>query len=155
MAGGSSQASRDIVVHKIARKKFPLALLLKIGAAVAALVVLAVVFGPSVWRQHCARRDARAIAEGLELYVMENRQFPQGSPAEICALLRGESRGDQNLKKLDYIAASANEMNAAGEFIDPWGTPYRISMSGKMRVYSCGPNQRDEQGTGDDLGSWD
>jgi hypothetical protein len=86
--------------------------------------------------------------------MLENRDYPTGTVADVCALLRGESRGGQNPKKLDYLEASASEMNATGEFVDPWGTPYRFATADKVRVYSCGPNKKDEQGAGDDIGNW-
>jgi len=81
-------------------------------------------------------------------------RFPQGSWAEIAAILRGQNVGGQNPKQLDYIVARIHGMNAAGEFIDPWGTPYRISTESGVRVYSCGPNRADEKGGGDDIASW-
>lgn len=45
------------------------------------------------------------------------------------------------------------------ELKDPWAEPYRLVYrgSGTWRVYSCGPDRRDEQGQGDDLvvpGGW-
>ena len=45
-----------------------------------------------------------------------------------------------------------------GAFLDPWGTPYRIDLSNpeEPRVWSCGPNRRDEGGAkgSDDIVSW-
>jgi type II secretory pathway pseudopilin PulG len=135
-------------------KKFPVALALKIGAVLGVVILLAIIFGPSAYRAHCARRDSRALVVALEVFVLENGDFPKGSYADICALLRGETRNGQNPRKLDYIEASVGEMNAAGEFVDPWGSPYKIATEGKLRVYSFGKNRKDDQGTGDDLGNW-
>jgi type II secretory pathway pseudopilin PulG len=117
---------------------------------VAALLLVASV---PLWRRHFAKRDVTVLAEALRGFVHENGCPPTGSRAQIAALLRGESVGGQNPKKLDYVVASMSEMNAEGEFVDPWGTPYRLSAS-NARAYSCGPNRRDEDGNGDDICSW-
>ena len=81
----------------------------------------------------------------------EHGAYPEGTTAEICALLLGRDVRGQNPKQLGYIDAQANELNASGEFVDPWGTPYRIIIHSAPRVYSCGPNKIDEGGAGDDV----
>ena len=102
-----------------------------------------------------AKHDVDVLALSLEGYATEHDgAYPQGKPAEIARLLLGQSVGDQNPQKLDYIETEAHEINAAGELIDPWGTPYRILFTPSARVYSCGPNRVDEQGNGDDITSW-
>jgi hypothetical protein len=121
--------------------------------AAAALVLAAVVAHPYLQRRH-AKHDVDVLALALEGYAREHGQYPQGTPAQISALLRGEAVGEQNQGKLDYVEASAQEMNAAGEFIDPWGTPYGILFSPQAQVSSCGPNRIDESGGGDDIASW-
>ena len=101
-----------------------------------------------------ARHDVQIIALALDGFALENRGYPQGTRAEICRLLRGESINGQNPRKLDYVEALPSEMNRAGEFLDPWGEPYRISADPNVRVYSCGPNRLDERGDGDDIANW-
>jgi type II secretory pathway pseudopilin PulG len=101
-----------------------------------------------------ARHDVQVIALALDGFTFENGDYPKGTRGEICRLLRGESINGQNPKKLDYVEALPSEMNSTGEFLDPWGEPYRISVDPKVRVYSCGPNRNDEQGDGDDIASW-
>ena len=121
---------------------------------VIALVILgglAAWLGPQQWRLARARHDVRVLLIGLTGFERETGRLPQGSVAEICGLLRGDNVQGQNPKRLDYIEAKSYEMNAAGEFVDPWGTPYRIATSPQPRAYSCGPNKRDEQGRGDDI----
>ena len=98
-----------------------------------------------------AQGDATAIFQALNAYVSEQGELPKGSFSVVCRLLRGESVEGQNLKHLDYIEAEGAEVNAKGELIDPWGNAYRISLEGKLRVYSCGPNGVDDQGKGDDI----
>jgi type II secretory pathway pseudopilin PulG len=101
-----------------------------------------------------ARHDVQIIALALDGFVQENRDYPKGTRGEICRMLRGESVNGQNPKKLDYIEAQPYEVNASGEFVDPWGEPYRFAVDPKARVYSCGPNRIDELGEGDDIASW-
>jgi type II secretory pathway pseudopilin PulG len=102
-----------------------------------------------------ARSDVAVLTLALDGFAREHGSYPTGTCTEICALLRGEDVAGQNPKRLDYVEASAHEMNAAGEFIDPWGTPYRILTSPTGRAYSCGPNRIDEQGLGDDISAGD
>ena len=56
-------------------------------------------------------------------------------------------------------AAPAPGQAVDAELKDPWARPYRLVYrgSGTWRIYSCGPNQADEEGLGDDLvlpGGW-
>jgi hypothetical protein len=101
-----------------------------------------------------ARHDVQVLALALDVFARENGDYPKGTPGEICQMLRGESINGQNLKKLDYIEAEPQEMDGTGEFIDPWGDPYRMLIEPTARVYSFGPNHIDEHGDGDDIASW-
>lgn len=101
-----------------------------------------------------ARHDVQVTAIAMDGFAMENGDYPKGTRGEICRMLRGESINGQNPKKLDYVEAMPTEMNGSGEFVDPWGVPYRISVDPKARVYSTGPNRIDEHGDGDDIVSW-
>jgi hypothetical protein len=121
-----------------------------LGVAIAATIWI----GIPQWKLHKAHRDVTILAVALDGYAVEQHEYPHGAFADVCALLRGESVNGQNPQKLDYVEASAYEMNAAGEFIDPWGTPYRILTESQGRAYSCGPNRLDEHGDGDDIASW-
>jgi len=101
-----------------------------------------------------ARHDVKVIALALDGFARENGDYPKGTPGEICRMLRGETINGQNAKRLDYLDAQPNELSRLGEFMDPWGEPYRMLVDGKARVYSCGPNRVDEHGEGDDITSW-
>ena len=91
-----------------------------------------------------AQHDVDELALGLKAYLITFGEFPSGSAAEICEALSGKNREHAPV-------VEAYEVNAAHEFIDPWGTPYRMSFEGNLKVYSCGPNKLDEQGKGDDI----
>jgi hypothetical protein len=136
---------------KLSRKKRRWRRIALIGVPV--LVVLVVAAIP-LWRRYKAKHDVEILAFALRGFAAENGHLPTGTQAQIAKLLRGENIGGQNPKRLDYVEASLSEMNSAGEFIDPWGTPYRISDQGDARAYSCGPNRQDENGEGDDICSW-
>lgn len=121
-----------------------------------AVVVLLGAIGWLILRQaklSRARHDVALLVLGLDGFAREHGQYPAGTPAQICALLRGEKVDGQNPRRLDYISADVGETNAAGDFVDPWGTPYVLLTSPHARAYSCGPNRVDEQGKGDDVSS--
>lgn len=119
-------------------------------AAVA--VVLGSTVGVRLWKVFWARHDVSELVVALEAYRIKFGHPLEGSTAEICAALRGEDAGGQNP---DHEAVvEFYKVNAAGEFVDPWGTAYRILAGPDVRVYSCGPNRVDESGAGDDIASW-
>ena len=130
-------------------KRKMLMLTISIGLPVLALGTW-LISGPI--RQHKkAQSDATALFQALNAYAAEQGELPHGSYATICQLLRGKSLDGQNTKHLDYIEAEGVEINAKGEFLDPWGHPYVINFEKRLRVFSCGPNGRFEEGQGDDI----
>jgi len=72
---------------------------------------------------------------------------PVGNNSEITAALKGN-----NSKSINFIDAEAGmRVNAGGELVDPWGTPYffhQISAA-EMEVRSAGPDKT--MWTDDDL----
>lgn len=122
-----------------------------VGAAVVlAGVIVLVVVRPARQRAR-AQHDTDVLRVALAFYRHDYGEFPSGSPATIARLLRGESVGGQNPRRLDYIEIHPRELNADGELIDPWGMPYRMVTEPRLVVYSCGPNRVDEGGAGDDI----
>lgn len=143
--------SRDVM---IAPKKIPPA---KIGlwAGIAVGVVAFGIFaGRPLWKQHCASRDVRELAFALKGFEQVYGRAPKGNAAAIAAILTGKNTEGQDADKTPIIEATAHEFNTVGEFVDPWGNPYRIEVSPSVAVYSLGPNGKDEQGKGDDIKSW-
>ena len=137
-------------VSRHQRKHYWIAAL--IGAAVLALVLMVAL--PPWLRKRQAKHDVDTLVLALKGFALENGGYPKGSPSQLAAILRGENIGGQNPKRLDYVVANMGEMNAAGEFVDPWGKAYRISIEPDASAYSCGPNRQDENGAGDDITSW-
>ena len=151
MESGSNQTARPL--GQTLKKKPALFWIVLSVLILAAAVVSA--FTVHHFSKHSqARHDVQVIALALDGFAFENRGYPQGTRGEVCRLLRGESINGQNPKKLDYVEALPTEMNGSGEFVDPWGEPYRISVDSQIRVYSCGPNRLDEHGDGDDIAGW-
>lgn len=124
-------------------------LIICISLPVLAIVGFAV-SGP-IRRHNKAQADVNALMTALSSYASEQGELPHGSYATICQLLLGKSVDGQNTKHLDYIDAEGQEVNAKGEFLDPWGNPYRIIVDKGLHVYSCGPNGIDDHGAGDDV----
>ena len=73
-------------------------------------------------------------------------QNPVGTNAEIMKALMGGNPHQASLGPLD-----GQQLNAKGELIDPWGTPYFFhQLSGDvMEIHSAGPDKI--MGTSDDL----
>jgi hypothetical protein len=63
---------------------------------------------------------------------------PVGTNAEITKALHGD-----NPRHADFLSSSVNPVNAAGELVDPWGTPYFFhQLSGHvMEIRSAGPDK--------------
>jgi type II secretory pathway pseudopilin PulG len=135
------------------KRKSPLVWVV-VSGLIAVAATVGVFMASRIGKHSQARHDVQIIALALDGFMHENGEYPKGTHGEICRMLRGESINGQNPKKLDYIEAQPYEVNASGEFVDPWGEPYRFSIGPKVRVYSCGPNHIDEQGEGDDITSW-
>jgi type II secretory pathway pseudopilin PulG len=81
-----------------------------------------------------ARHDVEVLALALDGFAREQRECPRSDFAQICRLLLGETVDGQNPRKLDYVEAQQYEISTRGEFVDTWGTPYRVLLSPAMRV---------------------
>ena len=115
------------------------------------LAIAGLLVSQPIRRHNKAQNDVNALMQGLSAYASEQGELPHGSYATICRLLRGESIEGQNPKRLDYIEVEAQELNAKGEILDPWGNPYRIIIENGLHVYSCGPSGIDKYGQGDNI----
>ena len=107
-------------------------------------------------RETEAVRDVLALRNALQSYKAANGgALPpnKGNAAIMAALLKKGPEGGAD------FARESPTLNAAGEFLDPWGTPYRIDTSNPEfpRIYSAGPDKMDSGGAAgsDDIASWD
>ncbi len=63
---------------------------------------------------------------------------PVGSNQEITRALQGD-----NPRQINFLKADGNRVNAAGELVDVWGTPYffhQLSAT-QMEIRSAGPDK--------------
>lgn len=127
--------------------------LIEVMVVVVILGILAAVLVPKVMdrpdeaRIVKARQDIRALEAGLNLYKLDNYEYPTT---------------DQGLEALVNKPDSAPEpLNwKAGGYVDrlpqdPWQQPYQYlqpGAHGTMDIYSLGP---DRQPSDDDIGNWD
>lgn len=133
------------------------------GKAVLWLLILGVVAGllfPRVSldaNRHRPRAEARsfvvALLSATKAYATEYGSPVSGSHAQILAAL-----GGNNQREIVFFDTAASRFNAHGELMDPWGTPYHFDLSDlkQPRIWSCGPNRKDENGAegSDDIVSW-
>lgn len=102
---------------------------------------------------YVSKAHTELLSSALRGYWEEYHAAPGGDAGHVLNTLRGE-----NPRKIVFFAATASSVNSRGEFVDLWGTPYHIDVSRpeSPRVWSCGPNRRDEGGADgtDDIVSW-
>ena len=124
-------------------------LIICIGLPMLAIAGFAV--SEPIRRHNKAQTDSAILVQALSAYAREQAELPHGSYSTICRLLRGESVDGQNPKRLNYIEAEGQEISTKGEFLDPWGHPYRIVFEKELRVYSGGPTGADDRGKGNHI----
>ena len=64
------------------------------------------------------------LRSGIENYQNEFGSYPTGDSMQILKKLLGD-----NPQKIKFLRPENMSLNQAGEFLDPWGTPYVISFS--------------------------
>ena len=90
--------------------------------------------------------EATSIRNALMMYEADFGAFPAGDSRAVFRALRG-----QNQQHKEYLNTAAQSTSSEEEFLDPWGTPFRIYFSGKeILIRSAGPNKHfDDSGSGD------
>ncbi len=93
-----------------------------------------------------ANAEIISIGAAMEEHRKHLGHYPSGELADTLRSLRGE-----NEKKIVFLLMDAKSAGSGGEFLDPWGTPYRIEIQGTnhLRIASAGPNKT--FGDGDDI----
>jgi Type II secretion system (T2SS), protein G len=106
------------------------------------LVISAAVRNRPVCGVSVPKTDLANLQSALEDYRSVLGGYPQGTAAQILDALRGE-----NTDSKVFLTVSPQRLNASGEYLDPWHTPYRVAFSptGKPHFYSFGPNRQDDQ----------
>ncbi|MBI2922834.1 MAG: type II secretion system protein GspG [Planctomycetes bacterium] len=93
------------------------------------------------------------IRTSLVMYETTYGTYPPPPNAAVVAALRGPGSPE-----FDFLGPC--DMSATGEYVDPWGRPFVFRPYGPgaapekgppYRIYSVGPNGKDELGGGDDI----
>lgn len=165
------------------------------------LLVAVAVVGPSIWavriqrREAAVRADLRMLAEAAGRFSEEYRGWPTARNCgeadcrfgrelpnrEVLNVLRGvdgpgNEENEVNPNRIVFIdlppyRRGGSGLDANGDFLDPWGTPYQVvvdsTLNGFCRVensiynesipegviaWSCGPDRMSD--TPDDITSW-
>ncbi len=112
----------------------------------AALVVPKMMDRPEAARITKARSDIRALESALNLYKLDNYQYPSTDQG-LQALVEKPSGSPEprNWKQGGYVARLPK---------DPWQNPYQYlspGVRGAIDIFSLGP---DGQSSDDDIGNW-
>jgi Type II secretion system (T2SS), protein G len=122
------------------------------GLLFASTIVFLAVETPSEFRRAYAHTTAVILADHVKEYRQEYGFYPAGNNAEIIRALCGD-----NPRKVVFFEPHG-DLSAAGELLDPWGTPYRFDLSDPKnpKIYSFGKNKRDDHGAdrSDDICDW-
>jgi type II secretory pathway pseudopilin PulG len=101
-----------------------------------------------------AKATAGQLAAALQQYFAE---YGSGFMVNTNAIVMGTLQGG-NPRKIVFFETAPQWINAQGELIAPWGTPYSFDLSVPQnpRIWSCGKNRRDDSGAegSDDIPSW-
>jgi len=125
-----------------------------IAATLVALGVLAVLRAWLVARDQARHAHTRAVLSSLNasltVYRCEWGCTPPGSNADMVVVLT--TRGSMGI----CFSMTGKKVNDKGELLDAWGTPFMYVGDSKRqtkrwRLYSFGPNQKDDLGEGDDV----
>lgn len=87
--------------------------------------------------------DIESLFDGLQKYKEFVGAYPRGGNADVARALQG-----QNEKKVTVLVGRKLELNAKGEYTDPWGNPLRFYFSDtSVLIRSAGPNGRFDEST--------
>lgn len=125
--------------------------------SIAFAIMLVVLIGVPLLRLQAKRAATKAataqLLAGMKQFATEYGFLPTGTNAQIIATLRGG-----NPRRITFFECKLTSINALGEFLDEWGTPYRIDTTNPAFpwVYSFGNDKQDNGGApgSDDVPSW-
>ena len=119
------------------------------------MIIFVVKRSLDVPRERAHTVESKMIIQGFSAAVLQYRnvygEFPFVSWGEMTRLLQGESIRGQNPSNLVFLAPSRKNTPLHWA-ADSWGNPLNFTIqSNFVRVWSSGPNKKDENGLGDDL----
>ena len=112
----------------------------------AAVVIPRVMDRPEQARISAAKNNIRAISSALDMYKLDNHQYPSTDQG-LDALVSRPDRQPQPENWNGYMHKIP---------LDPWGSEFRYMHPGvraEVDIFSPGPNRH--PGDDDDIGSWD
>ena len=84
------------------------------------------------------KEDEDNLFDALQQYKGRMGAYPTGNNADVAKALSGN-----NARSLIILVGRHQNMNDKGEFVDPWGTPFKIYFAGdSVLIRSAGPNKR-------------
>jgi len=119
-------------------------------AILAALVVPRIMDRPDEARVIKTRQDIRAIESALQLYRLDNFQYPSTDQGLEALVSRPSGSPEaKNWKSGGYLERMPK---------DPWGNEYQYlhpGLRGEVDIFSYGADgSRDGQGVSSDIGNW-
>ena len=120
------------------------------------LAVLTAIFWPvagstmRVARKAKTEATLRGMATGTEAFYNEYFVYPTGDNATFVRVMSGKEP-TQNRRGIVFVSFKVAELNAAGQILDAWRTPFEITYldDGRPRFRSARPD--DVFDTADDL----
>lgn len=120
--------------------KKPLSVL---GFLIFAVLMLPGLIRPPAETTTKATAHVQALAHAVSMALLEYREksghFPEGGSGQIMAELRAGG----------FLEPALETLNDRGELLDPWGTPFRISLDRENQhpvIESAGPNLTFDKG---------
>jgi hypothetical protein len=110
------------------------------GGLVAFILYLA--FRPNIHDRawfNVSRMDIFSFVTAMESYKDAYGTYPTGDNPTVFGALRGN-----NPKKLIFLDVHPRSISADGAFVDPWQTPYEITIrsTNSVSIRSAGKNKR-------------
>jgi hypothetical protein len=131
-------------------------LLIPAACGLALLLLPAMLEPPRIPKQHDSpvEEGAQKLISAFREYAQEFQDLPTGTSGEMTQALTGENPSSHR-----FLLVPAKQLNARGELLDPWGTPYRLVVEHdqhEVRVQSAGANRVFEPPSkkSDDYYSW-
>ena len=123
----------------------------KVMAAVAILTLVTFAYTkltddtPTISKDAQTVKDMETALLGLKGYYAEYNQLPKGDTASVLKQLTSE-----NPRHIGYVTVPKDRVGKDGEWLDPWGQPYRILLSGdEILIRSAGKNKTFDDGVSD------
>jgi hypothetical protein len=82
--------------------------------------------------------EERQLADAIASYASVFQSYPTGENAAVIRILAGE-----NPQHVKFLNLETNSTNQAGQFVDLWNTPYKISFNStnSFSIISAGENR--------------